>query len=271
MKFSVVIPTYNRAQKLMYAIESVLAQDYQDFEIVVVENISGPVSPETSHAMREYSKRIGDKIVYTVVDNEGVIAKSRNIGINLARGEFVAFLDDDDQWRSNKLSLCLKEFDDPDVVGAYHGMVIDGADYIPDDISYYKMLEFGNIYAPLSSLVVRKSECGLFDEDPELAGAEDFDFLLRLVGNDKYFVCIKEVLGAYASGGFSENHMRQAKAEVLALNREFARVDGRNDVLGKRTLYRSRAYLRAAVRSARSKQVLTTIKLALIGIVRIFI
>jgi glycosyltransferase involved in cell wall biosynthesis len=246
-------------------------QDCQDFEIVVVENISGPLSPETSRVVREYGKTLGDKIVYTTADNKGVIAKSRNIGISVARGEFIAFLDDDDQWRSNKLSLCLKEFDDPDVVGVYHGMVIDGSDYIPDDINYYKMLEFGNIYAPLSSLVVRKGECGLFDEDPELVGAEDFDFLLRLTGNDKYFVCIKEVLGAYASGGLSENHTKQAKAEIVALNKEFARIDARKGILGKRTLYRSRAYLRAAVRASRSKQILTAIKLVLIGVTRIFI
>lgn len=100
---SVVIPTYNRAQFITRAIDSVLAQDCNDHEIIVVDDGS-------TDTTQEVLGRYGDRIRYIVQKNAGVSA-ARNTGIRAARGGLLAFLDSDDTWGRNKLSAqleCLK-------------------------------------------------------------------------------------------------------------------------------------------------------------------
>lgn len=94
---SVVIPTYNRARYVGKAIESVLAQAYRGYEIIVVDDGS---TDETSQVLRRY----GDKIRYLHQDNAGVSA-ARNRGIEEARGEWIGFLDSDDEWLPDKLAV----------------------------------------------------------------------------------------------------------------------------------------------------------------------
>jgi len=94
---SVVIPTYNRADDLKKAIESVINQTYADWELLVIDNHS------TDHT-REIIDNINDKRIRLFeIDNQGVIAASRNLGINNSKGKYVAFLDSDDIWTEDKL------------------------------------------------------------------------------------------------------------------------------------------------------------------------
>ncbi|CAN2048791.1 Glycosyl transferase [Candidatus Magnetomoraceae bacterium gMMP-13] len=94
---SVIIPTYNRVKFLKDAIDSVLAQDYNDFELIVVNDGSTDSTPEL---LKSYGKRI--KVIHQ--KNKGVSA-ARNSGIAESCGEFTAFLDSDDLWLSEKLSV----------------------------------------------------------------------------------------------------------------------------------------------------------------------
>lgn len=107
---SVVIPSYNRAGCIGEAIDSVLAQTYPDYEIIVVDDGS---TDET----REVLARYGDRISYIYQENAGVSA-ARNRGIKEARGEWIAFLDSDDEWVPEKLKKqlqCLDRY--PDACG----------------------------------------------------------------------------------------------------------------------------------------------------------
>jgi len=97
VKVSVVIPTYNRAGFVTRAIDSALAQTYRDFEIVVVDDGS---TDDTERILRAY----GDRIRYLRQENAGV-SRARNAGIAAARGEWIAFLDSDDEWLSEKLAV----------------------------------------------------------------------------------------------------------------------------------------------------------------------
>jgi glycosyltransferase involved in cell wall biosynthesis len=94
-KISVVIPTYNRAHCLANAIDSVLAQRFQDFELIVVDDGS---TDETSDLIDSYNSRV--KLVSQ--PNSGV-SVARNSGIKLAQGQWIAFLDSDDTWELDKL------------------------------------------------------------------------------------------------------------------------------------------------------------------------
>ncbi|MBM2835200.1 MAG: glycosyl transferase [Candidatus Brocadiaceae bacterium] len=97
VQVSVVIPTYNRAPYVIMAIESVLAQSYQDYEIIVVDDGS-------TDGTRDVLEPYRDRIRYMYQDNKGVSA-ARNTGIQESRGEWIAFLDSDDEWLPNKLEI----------------------------------------------------------------------------------------------------------------------------------------------------------------------
>jgi glycosyltransferase involved in cell wall biosynthesis len=102
MQVSVVIPTRNRPAMLGVAIDSVLAQTFTDYEIVVV--INGPDNPATPQTS-EIATATGCRIVR--IEQAG-IAVALNAGIEAARGEWIAFLDDDDVWEPNRLEAELK-------------------------------------------------------------------------------------------------------------------------------------------------------------------
>lgn len=103
-KVSVVIPTYNRADKVRKSIESVLAQTFRDIEVIVVDDGS---SDETAQTLQD---AFGDRIRYHFQPNQGVSA-ARNRGIEMARGEWIAFLDSDDFWEKEKIEWQLKALD----------------------------------------------------------------------------------------------------------------------------------------------------------------
>jgi glycosyltransferase involved in cell wall biosynthesis len=96
-KVSVIIPTYNRSKYVTKAIDSVMAQTYKDYEIIVVDDGS---TDNTREVLKPYMGRIH----YIYQDNAGVSA-ARNKGIRAAKGEWIAFLDSDDRWHVEKLSM----------------------------------------------------------------------------------------------------------------------------------------------------------------------
>ncbi|MCB1865445.1 MAG: glycosyltransferase family 2 protein [Chromatiales bacterium] len=96
---SVVIPTYNRAYVLARAVDSVLAQTFQDFELLIVDDGS---TDSTAALARRYVDLAPDKVRYLTQPHFNV-ASARNRGVRHARGELLAFLDSDDQWHPEKL------------------------------------------------------------------------------------------------------------------------------------------------------------------------
>jgi glycosyltransferase involved in cell wall biosynthesis len=94
---SVIIPTYNRARYLCLAIDSVLKQTYENNEILVIDDGS---TDNTGEVIRQY----GNRVISIYQKNSGVSA-ARNAGIMAAKGEWIAFLDDDDEWMPDYLSF----------------------------------------------------------------------------------------------------------------------------------------------------------------------
>lgn len=116
---SVILPTYNRANILAKAIESVLSQTYKNFELIIIDDAS---TDDTGAVIKNFDD---DRIKYIEhTQNEGAPA-ARNTGIGHARGEYVAFQDSDDEWLPSKLEQQLRAFQNAsDSVGVvYTGMV----------------------------------------------------------------------------------------------------------------------------------------------------
>jgi glycosyltransferase involved in cell wall biosynthesis len=94
---SVIVPTYQRRESVQRAVRSVLAQTFRDFELIVVDDGS-------RDGTRASLAALGDSITYIWQENRGVSA-ARNAGLERARGELVAFLDSDDRWLPEHLTV----------------------------------------------------------------------------------------------------------------------------------------------------------------------
>ena len=129
MRVSVIIPTYCRAPLLCEAIDSVLAQDFDDLEVIVVDDGS---TDETGAMMHKY----GAQVRYVRQSNQG-LSTARNEGLSMARGEFIALLDDDDWWMPGKLMLQVQVLDKlPELAGVFTNFSIHKGDdnVIPNGI-----------------------------------------------------------------------------------------------------------------------------------------
>jgi len=181
---SVIIPTYKRAHLINRAINSVLNQTFQDFEIVVV------IDGMDEDTLREVQKFIDVRIKYIVLDKNMGISAARNTGIMIAKGKYVALLDDDDEWVPTKLEkqLVVAERTSSEIGVIYS----DYLEYFDDKyMSNYvgllsgkkdertQILE-GRCIAP--SVTIIKKECfekvGLFNI--ELTRCEDWELWLRI-------------------------------------------------------------------------------------------
>ena len=97
---SIIIPTHNCGKYIKESIESVLNQTYRNFELIIVDDGS---TDNTSDVLRSYE----NKIKYIYQKNQGT-CKARNVGLNTAKGEYIAFLDADDRWNPFKLEFQIK-------------------------------------------------------------------------------------------------------------------------------------------------------------------
>jgi glycosyltransferase involved in cell wall biosynthesis len=174
---SVIIPTYNRANYVTDAIDSVLKQTYTNYEIIVVNDGS---KDNTEQVLAPYQDRV------TIINKKnGGPSVARNVAIAASKGELIAFLDDDDRWLPHKLALQAPLFADPNVNLVHTaGHFYDESNgwentQFVGDIDFHALLGMKIIY--VQTIVTRKSvldEIGPFDE--ALPAAEDVDIMLRI-------------------------------------------------------------------------------------------
>lgn len=191
---SVVIPNYNGALYLNEAVSSVMEQDYENIEIIVIDDGS------TDNSV-ELLKKFGSKIQLIEIKNSGA-STARNIGISVAKGEYIAFLDSDDIWVRNKLRLQMEYMKTNKLDLVYcHGQEFGNADglnilheakYTGDCYKYFKkfpgraIIDMGPSTAVIKSSRLQKT--GVFD--PSFTGpAEDWDFFRRYCRGAKVGFC----------------------------------------------------------------------------------
>lgn len=185
---TVVIPAYNSAHYISQTLDSIQAQTFTDYEVIVV-NDGSTDRVELESILQSHPL----PIIYVTQENKGVSA-ARNAAIKIARGEFYAQLDADDQWKPDYLEVQLEILkSNPDVAFVYPNATIIG-DSTEVDLEFMKIspsegeVTFESLVRQqcvvMTSVTARMSairEAGMFDE--ELLSCEDFDLWLRIVKN----------------------------------------------------------------------------------------
>jgi glycosyltransferase involved in cell wall biosynthesis len=200
---SVIIPTYNRANLLTIAILSVINQTYKNWELIIVDDGS---TDNTKQIVEEFIKK-DPRIKYFYKENGGQ-GSARNLGIKNAQGEYIAFLDSDDEFLENKIKKSLKIFNEDKNIGMIYSDAIIIGNYLDNKkSSEISKPYYGNVYKKLllnnfitTSTVVVKKEVflnrGFFNESSLLRNFEDYDMWLRIA--KKYKIgYIPEVLVKY--------------------------------------------------------------------------
>jgi len=264
-KVSVVLPVYNREERVNKSLNSVLNQTYKNLQVIVVDDGSNDDTYDVLNKVKD--RRV--KIV-RLKDNKGV-SKARNIGIEISEGKFVAFIDSDDIWNSckiekqiNYIKKCKKRVALVDC----GWKAVGGKNAVPrienkkERTSTKKLLSFKNVCSP-PTVVARRSvleEMGGFDEN--LQTVEDVDLWVRI--SKKYEIeHLTEVLVEVNRGGhkrlgneyrkFINGHLRfyakhKEKYEKLSDKehaRFFIRVARR--LLSMRKMVRARRFLGKAI------------------------
>ena len=202
---SIIMPTFQNAKYIGRAIKSVLSQTYKEFELIIIDNYSQDKTQQIVESFKD------SRIIYQKFSNEGIISKSRNLGLNLSKGKYIAFLDSDDWWHKGKLQACMSHKDDSfDIF--YHKMKVIRAN---SHLNFSKigrspkfknlhqsLLQQGN-FIPNSSVIISRSafnDIGNLSEDKNKVTWEDFDYWIRLSSKTNRFKFINKTLGYYWIG-----------------------------------------------------------------------
>jgi teichuronic acid biosynthesis glycosyltransferase TuaG len=188
-KVSIIVTTYNRCDLIGETIDSILDQSLTNFELIIVDDGS---TDNTESVLKSYQDK---RIIHLKTKNWGGPAKPRNIGIEAAKGQYIAFCDDDDIWQDNKLEIQLEHFEDS-VVGVGSSAILIGdkemfREKLPlsdEKFDYTDIISGNNVV--FSSLVV-KNLGFKFSERQEYKFVEDYDFQARITLETKG--CIKRL------------------------------------------------------------------------------
>lgn len=263
---SIIIPTYNRAHLINRAIESVLNQTYGKFELLVVDDCSNDDTESVVSSFDDF------RIRYIKCDKNGGAAAARNRGIKEAKYDWIAFLDSDDVWRTDKLEKQVAAMDG--VAGLVYCTFLrhpsDGTEetLMPSSdrsVDRRQGIMFGELllgnFIGMPTIMVHKSvfnDAGLFDEN--LRCYEDYDFLLRAsqytrflhvdevlvdvyetegsvgLNPDRFFEAITKILAQYKSA-YEEINFWQTKVEwLLGIAETFGMKEKIENLLEERIL-----------------------------------
>lgn len=213
---SVVITTFKRPPEAVErAVQSIINQTYKDFEILIVDDNYNN-SEESRLIAAAFSDR--DQISYIKQDGNKGACAARNLGIKKSKGEYVAFLDDDDTWEPEKLETQLARFNDADdnVAMVYClGDVVDISTEPPtvseyyttgmykDEISFHDQLKYDYIGSTSQGMIRRSALIKLGGFDENLPARQDYEMWLRISKNYKIYG-VNKILFHYIQHGMEQ-------------------------------------------------------------------
>jgi glycosyltransferase involved in cell wall biosynthesis len=185
--FSIIIPTYNRANLITKTLDSILKQTYQNFEVIIVDDGS---TDNTSEVLKPY---LNDRIKYYFKENQERAA-ARNFGTKLAQGNYINWFDSDDIMLENHLqeaSLLVTKLNNPEVFALGYANVKTSNEIISTITNEGLMndkIYKGNYFA-CNPVFVRKDIAleNKFNEIRKLSGSEDYELWLRLASKYPFY------------------------------------------------------------------------------------
>jgi teichuronic acid biosynthesis glycosyltransferase TuaG len=224
---SIIMPAYNAEKYIAASIESVLAQTYSDWELIVVDDGS---TDSTATVVQEFAT--SDPRVRYIFQENGRLGKARNTGISNSTGRLIAFLDSDDLWLPTKLEVqtramaennadvvysksyvfCDENIDDETQTLTSSAGKFSGPDFFDSLIRYPQI--------PVLTVLFKRSaldRVGLFEEGKAYHGCEDYDLWLRLARAGLVFYGMPDILARYRRHGTAMTAMRSNMFKLTLL------------------------------------------------------
>lgn len=221
MIISIIMPYYNAAKYIKETVGAIIAQTYQDWELIIVDDCSP--APETAEVLREVEE-MDDRIKIMKSPVNGGAGAARNIGIKAAQGNYLAFCDSDDWWYPTKLEEQLKYMEDND-----YPFTCTWYEDSDEDLNVYYTMKQGSRHTFESlrkgcdvgtpGVIINLEKLGK-KFMPELRRAEDWGFWLLYLKETKYLYTYPKALWKYRhiSGSETSNKLKMLKAVVRMYN-----------------------------------------------------
>jgi glycosyltransferase involved in cell wall biosynthesis len=251
---SVIMPAFNVERYIAESIQSVIAQTYRRWELIIIDDGSTDATAGVVQGLASSDSRIR-----LISQQNQKMAKARNAGLRQSEGELIAFLDSDDLWIKEKLDLQVKALKENAADLVFSDGFIFHDDNVFDESLTFATLAGGFHGAemfsdlmlmnriPILSVLTRRKildEVGGFDERRD-GGAEDYDLWLRIARRDYRFYGMRERLVRYRvrSDSMSRRTVDMLKSEVAVIEKHLAssNMDGEFKRRRRRHLYRSLA------------------------------
>ena len=258
---SVIIPTHNRVDSCVRAIESALAQTLPPLEVIVCDDRSTDGTEATISALAADDERVR---YFRRTNGPRGPGATRNRALQEARGEVVAFLDDDDEWFAEKLERQVPVLTESGGLVGSNAVRSSGGNYFTDSADRHilpaELLDHNPLI--LSSVIVGREQilaCGAFSERESLIAIEDYDLALRLGDTGVPMVRLGAPLLHYSDTGQERLSGQTARVD-LAIARLFTRraLDPQRDAeqlraAGSKLLSAARTGMHLAVNRARER------------------
>ncbi|WP_017346613.1 glycosyltransferase family 2 protein [Pantoea sp. A4] len=209
IRFSIVIPAYNAAQSIVATLDCVKAQSYRNFEVIIIDDKSNDAAELAQVVGSERYQELDINLVLSEVKLNG--AGARNRGIELARGDYISFLDADDEWHQDKLAEVKKKIDQLEAQGKSQFIIFSQVN-IYQDGAFLKVMPmqppgkqetvaeylFGCYgFIQTSTIALRREDAAKILFDARYIRHQDYDFCIRADRMGYQFEMIEQPLANY--------------------------------------------------------------------------
>jgi len=209
IRFSIVIPAYNASQSIVATLDCVKAQSYRNFEVIIVDDKSADAAALAEVVNSERYQDLGINLVLSEVKLNG--AGARNKGIELATGDYISFLDADDEWHADKLLETSRKIQELEAQGKSKFVIYSQVN-IYQDGSFLKVMPmqtpgknetvaeylFGCYgFIQTSTIVLKREDAARIQFDTRYIRHQDYDFCIRADRLGYAFVMIARPLATY--------------------------------------------------------------------------
>lgn len=211
---SIVTPVYNAERFIEKTINSVQAQTYEQFEMILVDDCS----PDDSAAVIKNLAALDTRIKYVKLEENAGAAVARNTGLEYAKGQYIAFIDSDDVWKPEKLAKQIAFMKKNDYAFTYtnfemveeDGTVINASVPLPEKLNYSGLLK--NTAIACSTVIIDRKIIGDF-RMPLVRKGQDTATWLKILRTHEYAYLFNEVMGSYrqVQGSISSNKIGALK------------------------------------------------------------